>query len=438
MSFKDFRNKRGGQDRGLHRAVGKMLREYRKEIHSQDEFPKDIANDENAQFGWILKQVDRAVYRQDGFKTGLFTPNRDERPDKFINLINDWAEKAPEIRNKKPPKTFRETQPLAVYYYFCHLHENARGEPDTSYCSWITEKLEKPGAVPARRQQLEVEKGRKTKPVSAMPKPQGSTGVEVSGLDRKLQLLIDYGHYKSWTDLGNSFGASGEAAQRWGHGDGGRRAGTFPGRHYETLIEVLTACLPHGTSRAEVMELIAAPSAELEVLLQDRAQVSLNRIIEEEAQTTHGVLIPAPKANASLIETDQTPPSPKPEWLVRLYQHFRLEFRTDMKTGYASALQNAGKSWGPVSTHFDKKGGAILVPGLKGDGSLAHMWESQDADTNRFIILQTPDPPPSGYSRYLKDNLALDGTIIGRLAYFFSEQPKDRRRVWLLTVDVEA
>lgn len=262
-------------------------------------------------------------------------------------------------------------------------------------------------------------------------------GIGVPGLGRKLRLLIDYGHFKNWNDLGNAFECSGKTVQWWGHGDDDRSSSTIPGKHFETLIDILKTCLPHGTSRAEVLGLIPAPSAELELLLQAQAQVSLNRIIEAEADTQSGSLFLKPKAGVELIETDQKPPVPKPDLTVSLNDRFRLEFNVDLKSGYFSSMQHAGKNWGPVRVHFDKKRGVILLPGFKPDGELAHMWESRDAVINRFIVMQTPEPSPPEFRRYLEDELALDGSVIGRIAHFYSAQPKQRRRIFVLTLDIK-
>lgn len=257
----------------------------------------------------------------------------------------------------------------------------------------------------------------------------------MKGLGRKLRMLIDYGHFEGWKELGKPFDRQAKTLQWWGHGDDDRQSGTIPGDRYETLIEVVQSCLSNRTSWKEAEALVLAPVIELETELRAQAQVSFNRIIEAEADSRSGNLFFQPKANIGLIETDQKPKS-QPEHIIPLDKWFRLEFITTLKTGYISAFQHVGQSWGAVSIHFDKEAGTIHLPGLKEDGELAHMREPKEAGIHRFIVMQTPEPSPPKFRRYLTDEIALDGSIIGLMARFFDEQPENRRRLFLLELEI--
>ena len=117
MNFGEFRNKFGGQDRGLHQTVSATLQIYRQEA----DYPKYIDIDDiEGQYTWIFKKIDSLVEASDGFKHKIASKSRLNKPESFINLVRDWA-RSPLVRSKKRPTPVRETEPLMVFYYFSHL-----------------------------------------------------------------------------------------------------------------------------------------------------------------------------------------------------------------------------------------------------------------------------------------------------------------------------
>ncbi|MBL4759223.1 MAG: hypothetical protein JKY32_16845, partial [Rhizobiales bacterium] len=192
------------------------------------------------------------------------------------------------------------------------------------------------------------------------------------------------------------------------------------------MIDVVFSCLPEGFSKKETKRLVFAPVAELEAVLQTQAMVSLNRIIEAEAKINAGSFFNKPENNIGLIETNQKTPRPHPEHSTSLNKWFRLEFTAGSETGYFSAFQHVGQAWGAVSIHFDKNRKTILLPGVTDDGAIAFMRERQETGLHRFIVMHTPEPPPPEYLRYITDQVALDGFIIGRMAQFYDRQPAHR------------
>ncbi|MCP4183052.1 MAG: hypothetical protein GY761_07010 [Hyphomicrobiales bacterium] len=264
-------------------------------------------------------------------------------------------------------------------------------------------------------------------------------GIEIPGLGRKLRLLVEHGHFDSWNDLARTFGRARSTVYGWGHGTDERAAGTIPGNRFEVLIDVVLSCLPPETTREEAKMLVLAPVIEFETEFKSQAMVSMNRIIGDEAKTSSGKLYPKPKANAGLIESDQNPePELEPGLSIQLGKWFRLEFNTTAKTGYVSALQNIGQNWGAVAAHFERKTGRVLLPGFKTNRTLAHIRERREPGLHRFIVMQTPEPPPTEFTRYLVDGIALDGVIIRRMAQFYSDQHQNRRQMFLLKLQIRA
>ena len=151
--------------------------------------------------------------------------------------------------------------------------------------------------------------------------------------------------------------------------------------------------------------------------------------------TKSGKLYLKPKANIGLVESDQLP-TPEPELSIQLGAWFRLEFQPKTKAGHVSALQNVGQNWGAVTVHLNRETGTIILPGLKTSGEFAHMREKNEHGHHRFIVMQTPEPPPIEFTRYLTDGIALDGMILRRMAHFYHEQPKNRRQLFILELAI--
>ena len=262
-------------------------------------------------------------------------------------------------------------------------------------------------------------------------------GIAIPGLGRKLTLLVEHGHFNSWNDLANTFERARSTVYGWGHGTDERAAGTIPGNRLEKLIDIVHSCLSLETTREEAKSLIFAPVTEFETEFRSQAMVSINQIIDTEAKANSGRLYLKPKANAGLVESDQLS-EPQPELSIQLGNWFRLEFNTSAITGYISALQNVGQSWGAIATHFERETGAVHLPGLKGNGLAAHIRERREPGLHRFIVMQTPEPPPIEFMRYLADGIALDGVIIRRMAQFYLDQHQSRRQMFLLNLEIRA
>lgn len=260
-------------------------------------------------------------------------------------------------------------------------------------------------------------------------------GVVIPGLGRKLTLLIDHGHFKDRDNLAEAFNRARSTVYGWGHGGDARAPGTIPSNQTENLVEAVRSCLPPETTFDEAKYLAFAPVAELEMRLSMQAQSSLINVIDNEAVRNAGRLIPMPPADAGLIETDLEPQEPDSDISVHIDQWFRIEFSTAMTTGHVIALQHVGQSWGPVSCYVDKKARRIMLPGRNEAGQLAHIRERKEDGLHQFIVLQTPEPPPTEFRRYLTDKIALDGTIIRQVTDFFSGQPV-QRKLFLLEVDI--
>ena len=260
-------------------------------------------------------------------------------------------------------------------------------------------------------------------------------GVDIPGLGRKLRMLVEHGYFENWNELAKTFERARSTVYGWGHGTDERAAGTIPGDRLEKLIEVVQSCLPPETTREHAKMLVLAPVIEFETEFKSQAMVSLNQIINVEAKTNSAKLYVKPKANIGLVETDQMP-KPEPELSVQLGKWFRLEFNTLAKSGYVSTLQNVGQSWGAVATEFRQDTGIVLIPGLKEDGSMAHIRERHEPGLHRFIVLLTPEPPPMEFKRYLVDGIALDGMIIRRMTQFYSDQVLNRRQMFLMNLKI--
>lgn len=262
-------------------------------------------------------------------------------------------------------------------------------------------------------------------------------GIVIPGLDRKLRLLIDYDHFTDWIDLGKAFGRAPSTVQWWGHGDNARKPNTIPAGRYARLLEIVATSLGEEALNERIKTLVFAPVAEFEAELRARDHVSLNKIIAAESVSNSGRLFLKPVVNTGLIETDRTPAPERNLPTVARDVWFRIEFSATNKTGHVLALQHVGKSWGLVSTHFDKPESTIHLPGQRDQQTLAYMRERLSVGLHRFIVIHTPKRPPAELADLLAEQLALDAPNLERIAHFYNEQPLAQRRIFLLTLLIE-
>lgn len=260
--------------------------------------------------------------------------------------------------------------------------------------------------------------------------------MEVPALSRKLRFFIDHGRFRDWDDLAMMFDRKASTIQWWGHGDDERRPGTLPDSHVDVFIDLVSQQFPHLASRQECEEFAGMPFTDWQMQLQTQNSVSLNQLVQAEAERIPARLILKPAPNAGLIETEEEQPQPTPKLAVKLGQWFRLELKPDRSDGHFTILQHATTDWGVVPHQLNTKTSVLSLPGNREDGSPNHMRERRHDGHHRFIVLQTRATPPAELSSHLKDGLALDGTMLRRLASFYDELPKSHRRLFMLTLHV--
>ncbi len=264
------------------------------------------------------------------------------------------------------------------------------------------------------------------------------SGIHIPALGRKFRMLIDYGNFKDLEEMADLFGVTAKTLKWWGHGDAARPADTLPGRHLDMFLQMIGQSVS-GRMTAEELKVFAFSSiGQWEDTFRSVSTISLSKLIESEAITECAELFLQPLPEADLIETEKSI-LPEPELSVSLNTWFRLEVSSRLESGHVFAVQNVLQNWGSVAAVFNKASGIILLPGILEDTQEpAHMRERQDTGLHRFIVFQTPAPPPADYKRYQDDGIQLDAHILTRLAAFYDSQNRNLRRLYQVNVDVVA
>ncbi|MGJ8572288.1 MAG: hypothetical protein ACSHXI_16480 [Hoeflea sp.] len=262
------------------------------------------------------------------------------------------------------------------------------------------------------------------------------SGIEIVALGRKLRLLIDKGGYSNWDQLAKEFGVGAKTVQWWGHGDLGRPGNTLPKKHLGRLTEALAAQFPEKLSDDEATELLFAPLAQFEEALSATGLVSLNKIIAAEAVVPIARLFRRNDIDNALVQVEKK--RPQPDFKISIGELFRLEIEAQPNLAFLIVLQNIGQSWGLVPSELRRETNSIAVPSFEESGLPQFMSEPAEVGVHRFIQIQTADPFPTDLKRYEADSIALDGSILSRIAEHYMRQESSKRRISVVTIMIGA
>lgn len=254
-----------------------------------------------------------------------------------------------------------------------------------------------------------------------MPKP-----FHVPGLYEKFSLLIETGHFSDWPEIGAAFEQQPGTVKWWGHGGARHPANHIPAKHYDRFVEVVANCFPPDYGSAQIASLIEGSAADFENELRLQATASLYDIIEREGDRTACRLYTKNRAGRDLVSTDLDE-IPEPKFSLRLNQRFRLDFATPFAGSHIFAVQHSEADWAPVAAEFISARKAILVPGVKSDGTPAFMWESTRTGPHRFVVVHASRPIPHSARQPARHRASLDIRGLNDLASFLDElRPRER------------
>lgn len=263
--------------------------------------------------------------------------------------------------------------------------------------------------------------------------------MEVEGLGRKLRILADHAFNGSWNALADAFERRRSTVYGWGNDQNANGNAIIPDKSFNVLLGILQKYLSHINNESEAKELVLGHVQTFEQAFAKHSEQFWNRIIESEAIRNSGRAIPKPNLESQgtgLVQSDKNAKKSNPQQTIHLDQWFRLQFTGKVKTGHVFCLQQAGLNWGGLTAEFKPKSNTICVPGFHEDNVHAHICERDQIGAHKFILIQTPAPPPLEFTRYVEDNIELDGNILRLLAGFYSNQPKSQRALHLLELEV--
>jgi hypothetical protein len=265
--------------------------------------------------------------------------------------------------------------------------------------------------------------------------------MEIEALGRKLRILADEAFGGSWNDLAESFERRRSTVYGWTNNVTADGFAAMPDDSFAVLLILLQKHLPQIQNEIEAEQLALGHVQAFEQAFYKQGEQFWNQIIEAEAIRNSGKAVPKPdlkKEGTGLVQSDKNVKKPNPQQSVPIDQWFRIEFSGKFKTGHVFCLQQAGLNWGGLTAELKPKSNTICVPGFHEDGTDAHICERDQTGVHKFILIQTPAPPPLEFMRYIEDRIELDGTILRLLAGFYTSQPKSQRGLHVFEVEVTA
>lgn len=263
--------------------------------------------------------------------------------------------------------------------------------------------------------------------------------MEVEGLGRKLRILADEAFGGSWNELANAFQRKRSTLYGWDKNRSADGAANMPDDCFAILLQLLQKHLPKISDEAQARQLALGHVQAFKQAFAKDGQHYWSQMIESEAIRSSGRAIPKPDPKSKgtgLVESDKNASKPNVQASMPLNQWFRLEFAGKFKNGHVFCLQQAGLQWGGLTAQIKPKSKIICVPGFHDNKAHAHIRECEQGGAHKFILLQTPAPPPLEFKRYVEDGIELDGTILRLLAGFYTSQPKSQRALHLLELEV--
>lgn len=258
-------------------------------------------------------------------------------------------------------------------------------------------------------------------------------GFSVPELRRKLNLLVETGHFADRAAIARAFGLSEITLRGWANGSSGTPPDTVPQKNVAALVDLYARALPDLSSGA-IRRVLAGPASDLENLLRGGSDCSLKDLIAREADTSSAVLF-FDNPNSMGLVRRATSNQPEPQFTVKIGQAFRLEFVTTSLAGFVIALQAAPSGWAVVSSSLDRKTGRIHVLGADTDGSLPFMIEDNEIGRHVFVAAQAARAFPAELHLAGQDGVPLDRTLLAHFIRHFEAQDRSSRR--LLAIDIE-
>lgn len=259
-------------------------------------------------------------------------------------------------------------------------------------------------------------------------------GFSVPELRRKLNLLVETGHFPDRTAIAGAFGLSEVTLRGWANGSSGTPHDTVPRKNAAALIDLYARALPD-LPKDQIQELISGPADDLEVLLKAGSANSLKELIAIEADKSNAAIFYDNPNSMGLVRRAGSA-QPAPQFTVKLGQAFRLEFKTTSRAGFLIALQSAPSGWAVVSSSLDRKQNRIHIFGVEADGSLPFMVEDNEVGRHVFVVAQAARAFPAELHLSEQDGVPLDRVLLAHFIRHFEGQDKSSRRLMAAEIEI--
>lgn len=261
-------------------------------------------------------------------------------------------------------------------------------------------------------------------------------GVYVRELRHKIRMLEAYTCFEALDDIAEFLGRKPGTILSWADGTGTQRPDHVPFKAFPRFLELFEQVLPDYAPQ-RVKEIVLAPASALEQAFRITPGASLMALIDAEADTNGFRVIRASGKELGLVETSLSEESYEPDVIVSLDEFFRIQLERELAGMALLALQNIQGIWSQIPCSTDLETGYVYIPGKNRDGTLATMRERRDVGLHRFIVLATAAPFPDRISSSRLQQTTIDHAMLSELAAFYSEQPKETRKVFCLKIAIE-
>ena len=258
-------------------------------------------------------------------------------------------------------------------------------------------------------------------------------GLSVPELRRKLQLLVETGHFENRAAIAKALRRSEITLRGWANGSSGAPPDIVPQQNAQNFVDLYAQALP-GVSKSGIRGLLLGPADDLENLLRAAPDRSLRDLIAREADVQSAALFLDESGAFSLARRASRARS-EPQYRVEIGQAFRVEFPTRSRGGFVLALQAAPGGWGVVPSALDRKAGRIHLPGADEDGALSFLIEDNERGRHLFIAAQAHTAFPSALLLAARDGIPLDRTLLAHFQRHFEAQDRSARRLFAVEIE---
>lgn len=256
-------------------------------------------------------------------------------------------------------------------------------------------------------------------------------GLIVPELSRKLELLIDHGHFNSRAAIARSLGRSSVTLRGWANGGSGAPPNTVTRPNAKAFVGLFAAALPD-LSKDQIRQLVDGPADDLEAALSSDSNRSLKYLIDRHADWNACTLHLA-RSEFGLVRVVRE--EKVAQYRIALAKPFRLEFSTRSRAGFVVALQSAPGGWGVVPSYLDRRRKCVDLPGGNLNQEFGLITEENEIGNHVFVAAQASRPFPAAFKSAADDGISLDRTLLSHFLRHFEDQDKSTRRLFAVSIE---